>query len=354
MNDHGFRLLLQAPRLPDIVLHASGLRMSDRKKLFTYATMIFGFGLAGYLLYVGLSQFTWQEIVQSVRSIPSRNLLMALVYCAASYVCLTGFDWAGVRYVKNDLPYPKIALASFVALGLGQSIGLAGLSSGAIRYRYYAHWDMSTQDVAKIVLLSGVTVCLGLLVLGGTVMVLNPADTSQILRISPTAVLVIGLGFLLTAVVYVLLATFLRTPLKIRNWSFQMPTATIAIVQIVIGTLNFAVVSACLMELMRAAGDVSYLKAATAFVIGNIAILVTHAPGGLGVLEVTVRQVMGDQASIGSLVAFRVIYFFIPFFVALPISMVGEVVFRATRRRKAEVENGHERNGALAIPAPSA
>ena len=84
---------------------------------------------------------------------------------------------------------------------------------------------------------------------------------------------------------------------------------------------------------MQATENVSYLKAATAFVLGNIAILITHAPGGLGVLEVTVRHVMGEQASIGALVAFRVIYFFIPFFVALPISLIGEAVFRARKGR---------------------
>ncbi|MFD1744343.1 YbhN family protein [Rhizobium helianthi] len=320
--------------------------MSRSKRIFTYGTMIFGFAIAGYLLYRGLSQFTWDEIVQSVKAIPWSNLLLAMLYCAGSYLCLTGFDWAGVRYVKSDLPYPKIALASFVSLGLGQSIGLAGLSSGAIRYRYYAHWGLSTEDVAKIVLLSGVTVGLGLLALGGLVMVLNPADTAKILRIAPSAVLILGLALLLATVAYVLAAAFLRAPVKIRKWTFKMPTARLAIAQIVIGTVNFALVSACLMELMQASENVSYLKAATAFVLGNIAILVTHAPGGLGVLEVTVRHVMGEQATIGALIAFRVIYFFIPFFIALPISLIGEAVFRANKgKSEAKKENDLRRNG---------
>jgi glycosyltransferase 2 family protein len=329
--------------------------MSGRKRLFTYGTMIFGFGLAGYLVYIGLSQFTWDQILQSVRAIPTSNFLLALLYCAGSYLCLTGFDWTGVRYVKNDLAYPKIALASFVALGLGQSIGLAGLSSGAIRYRYYAHWGMSTEDVAKIVLMSGMTVGLGLLVLSGIVMVLNPSDAAALLRVSPViAMLIGGLCFAL-ALVYVVLAAFLRAPLKIRKWTFVMPTVRIAILQIVIGTVNFALVSACLMELMQATENVSYLKAATAYVLANIAILITHAPGGLGVLEVTVKHVMGDQASIGALVAFRVIYFFIPFAIALPVSLVGEAVFRARKKHHGSAEKqSHSPDVDPALRAPSA
>ncbi|TRL41915.1 lysylphosphatidylglycerol synthase transmembrane domain-containing protein [Rhizobium straminoryzae] len=308
--------------------------MSGRKKRLTWGMMLFGFALAGYLLYVGLSKFTWDDIVRSVRAIPGRNMALALFYCALSYLCLTGFDWTGVRSVKSDLAYPRIALASFVSLGLGQTIGLAGLSSGAIRYRYYAHWGLSTEDVAKIVLLSGVTVGLGLMVLGGLVMVLNPSDTAGILRLGPNVVRMLGVLCLALAVAYVALAAFLRTPLRIRGWSFQLPRARLAVAQIVLGTLNFAFVSACLMELMQATENVSFLKAATAFVLGNIAILITHAPGGLGVLEVTVRHVMGEQASIGALVAFRVIYFFIPLFIALPVALISEAAFRIARRRQ--------------------
>lgn len=329
--------------------------MTGRRKIFTWGTMIFGFALAGYLLYAGLSKFTWDDIVRSVKAIPQWNMTLALLYCALSYLCLTGFDWAGVRYVKSDLAYPRIALASFVALGLGQTIGLAGLSSGAIRYRYYAHWGLSTEDVAKIVLLSGVTVGLGLMVLGGLVMVFNPGDTAGILRMAPSAVTLLGILCLALAAAYVALAGFLRTPLKIRGWSFQMPSMRLAMAQIAIGTLNFAIVSACLMELMQATENVSYLKAATAYVLGNIAILITHAPGGLGVLEVTVRHVMGDQASIGALVAFRVIYFFIPFLIALPISLIGEAAFRAAKRRKAAAEQPSTHSGDVtpAVRAPS-
>ncbi len=312
--------------------------MMTKKQIFTYAMLVVGLGLGGYLLYNVFSEYSPAEIYESVRAIPAANLALALLFAFASYVCLTGFDWAGVRYVRNDLAYPKIALASFIALSIGQSVGLSGLSSGALRYRYYAHWGMTTEDVAKIVLLSGVTVGLGMAVLAGIVMVINPGDAAAVLRLGESAVIAIGAGCLFATVGYLLLAAFLRTPLKIRGWTFQMPTLRIAIAQVVIGTINFAFVSACLREVMAVNADVSYLKAATAFVLANVAILITHAPGGLGVLEATVRHVMGDQASIGSLVAFRVIYFFIPLAIGLPLSLIVEAVFRARKANEATPE----------------
>lgn len=306
-----------------------------RKTILTYGLAVIGLCLAGYLLYHVFREYSLGEIVESVRAIPAPNLVAALGFATASYVCLTGFDWAGVRYVRNDLAYPKIALASFVALSIGQSVGLAGLSSGALRYRYYAHWGMDTEDVAKIVLLSGVTVGIGMAVLTGVVLLLNPADAAKVLPLGESTVLAIGAASLCAVAGYLLLAAFVRTPLKIRAWTFQMPTLKIALAQTVIGAINFALVSACLREVMAAASDVSYLKAATAFVLANLAILITHAPGGLGVLEATVRHVMGDQASIGSLVAFRVIYFFIPLAIGVPLFVIAEGVFRARKARAA-------------------
>ncbi|TDK37176.1 UPF0104 family protein [Rhizobium deserti] len=306
-----------------------------RKTILTYGMLVIGLGAAGYLLYQTFREHSLSEIVESVRAIPTVHLAIALLYAFGSYLCLTGFDWAGVRYVKNDLSYPKIGLASFIALSIGQSVGLSGLSSGALRYRYYAHWGMNTEDVAKIVLLSGVTVGIGMAMLTGIIMVLNPKDAASVLRLSEGVVVGIGIGCLAATAGYLALAAFARTPVKIRKWTFQMPTLKIAIAQVVIGTINFALVSACLREVMAASADVSYLKAATAFVLANLAILITHAPGGLGVLEATVRHVMGDQASIGSLVAFRVIYFFIPFFIGLPLSLIVEAVFRTRKARKA-------------------
>jgi uncharacterized membrane protein YbhN (UPF0104 family) len=302
-----------------------------KKQVFTYLMLVVGFGAAAYLLYHTFRDYSLDDVVKSFRAIPLANLLLALLFAFGSYVCLTGFDWAGVRYVKNDLPYPKIALASFIALSIGQSVGLSGLSSGALRYRYYAHWGMTAEDVAKIVLLSGFTVGIGMGVLTGVVMIINPGDAASVLKVSEMVVVAIGIGLLAVTALYLALAAFVRAPLKIRSWTFQMPTLRIALAQVVIGTVNFALVSACLREVMATGGDVSYLKAVTAFTLANYAILITHAPGGLGVLEATVQHVMGDQASVGSLVAFRVIYFFIPLFIGLPLSLIVEAVFRARK-----------------------
>jgi uncharacterized membrane protein YbhN (UPF0104 family) len=94
--------------------------------------------------------------------------------------------------------------------------------------------------------------------------------------------------------------------------------------------------------MLASQGDVSFVQTATAFVLANIAILVTHVPGGLGVLEATVSHVLPGAASIGALVAFRVIYFVLPLLIGLPILAISEIVIRSRGRKSASEHGGYK------------
>jgi uncharacterized membrane protein YbhN (UPF0104 family) len=300
------------------------------KRILGVTLMAVGFVLAAYFLYKTFSEVSYAQVVESFSRISTVHLLAALGFAAASYACLSFFDAISIRYVRRKLPYHQIALASFVSLSIGHSVGMAGLSSGGIRYRYYKHWGLTTEEVAKIILFCGVSVGVGMIALAGIVILLNPSDASKALRLGSSETYALGFACLATIAAYLALSAFVSKELKIWKWRFELPSFRLAAVQVLIATLNFALVSACLHELVATA-DVSYLKSATAFVLANFAVLITHAPGGLGVLEATVQHVMGDQGSIGALVAFRIIYFFIPLFIGLPVSLLAEAMFKSGR-----------------------
>ena len=108
--------------------------------------------LAAFLLYRTLSRYSLDQIVASVTDVPASRLMLAGAFAAASYTCLTAFDYLALRYVGHPLAYPKVALASFTSLSLGHNIGLAFLSSGAVRYRFYSRWGLGAGEVAKVIL----------------------------------------------------------------------------------------------------------------------------------------------------------------------------------------------------------
>ncbi|MFS8145205.1 lysylphosphatidylglycerol synthase domain-containing protein [Rhizobium sp. BR 249] len=301
------------------------------KKIILNGLLVAALCLAVFLLYRIFQQYSLDEIVQSVRSIPLSTFFTALAFAAASYLCLSCFDLLAIRSLGKSLPYRKIVLASFISLSLGHNIGFAGLSSGAFRYRYYSRWGLTTEDVAKIILFCGVTVGLGLVTLGGLALIVNPGDAARLLRVDAASARIFGLLALIVPVVYAGLAFFVRGKLRLWRWSFQLPRFPIAVAQVGVGTINFMLVSACLHQMLSTFGNVAFFRSVTAYVLANSAILATHVPGGLGVLEATVSYAVPQQASIGALIAFRCAYFFIPLALGATLLLISELIFRWSR-----------------------
>jgi hypothetical protein len=285
-------------------------------------------GLAAFLLYRTLSRYSLDQLVDAVSAVPVPRLLGAAGFAAASYLCLTGFDYLALRYVGKPLPYPKAALASFTALSLGHNIGLAALSSGAVRYRFYSRWGLSTGDVAKVIVFCGMTVGLGLLVLGGTALLLRSGLAVEITGLTLPVVIALGIGGLAVPAAYLALAAFLRKPLRIRRWTLEVPPLRLALGQVLVGSLNFACVAACLHQALAAVAEVAYLGVASVYVIANATALVSHVPGGLGVIESVVMYLLPQKDLIGPLLVFRFVYFLAPLGLGAILFAVTELYYR--------------------------
>ena len=285
-------------------------------------------GLAAFLLYRTLSRYSLDQLVEAVSAVPVPRLLGAAGFAAASYLCLTCFDYLALRYVGKPLPYPKAALASFTALSLGHNIGLAALSSGAVRYRFYSRWGLSTGEVAKVIVFCGITVGLGLLVLGGAALLLRSGLAVEITGLSLPIVIILGIGCLAVPSIYLILAAFVRKTLRIRRWSLEMPPLPLAAGQVLIGSINFAFVAACLHQALAAVAEVAYLGVASVYVIANATALVSHVPGGLGVIESVVMYLLPQKDLIGPLLVFRFVYFLVPLGLGSILFAVTELYYR--------------------------
>ncbi len=284
--------------------------------------------VAGLLLYRTLSRYSFEEVVASVRAIPATRLALAGAFAAASYLCLTGFDALALRYVGKPLPYPKVALASFTSLSLGHNIGLAALSSGAIRYRFYSRWGLTAGEVAKVILFCGLTVGLGLATLGAAALLLRTDLAMRVTGLDREAAMALGMACLALPVGYVGLALFARRTLRFRGWTLETPPLRLALAQVVIGSANFACVAACLYNALKAVADLPFLAVASAYVIANVTAIISHVPGGLGVIESVLAFLIPDRQLIGALIAFRCIYFFVPLPIGASLLAISEVVLR--------------------------
>ncbi len=283
--------------------------------------------IAAFLVYRSLGRYTFEEVTAAAQAIPLGSLGAALIFVTASYLCLTGFDTLAVRYVKRPVLWRQAALASFCALSIGHNVGMAALSSGAVRYRFYSRWGLTGGEIAKVIGFCGITVGLGLSSLAALVLVLDLGPDTDLFGIGHETRVAAGLACLVLPVAYLLLCIF-KIPVRFRKWRLDPPTPGVAMAQIGIGTLNFACVAAAIHQLMEVFGEITYFEVAGAYVTANVASLISHVPGGLGVLEATMLGILPGAKIIGALVAFRVLYFFVPLMIGLPTFLASEAYYR--------------------------
>ncbi|WP_018262569.1 lysylphosphatidylglycerol synthase transmembrane domain-containing protein [Methylobacterium sp. WSM2598] len=326
--------------------HGAG---SGRRRRWTLITTALSVALGAYLLVRTLSGYGLAELDAAVRAIPAARLLGAGAFAAGSYLCLTAGDWLALRAIGRPLPYRYVGVAAFVALGVGHSIGLSGLSSGAIRYRFYARRGLTLAESAKLVLFCGLTVALGLMALGALALLLRPRLAQEITGLGRGGIVAAALACLAGVGLYLAAAAFRLGRLTIRRWSIEVPPWRIALAQVAVGSVNFALVSACLHQVLAAVSDVAYPGVASVFVIANAAVLVTNVPGGVGVIESVVVHLLPGTDVIGPLIAFRVVYFLVPLALGLLVFAGAEVVFR--RRGRAGPAPGRDAIGPAASPA---
>jgi uncharacterized membrane protein YbhN (UPF0104 family) len=302
---------------------------SSLRTLLTALVATAGVCLAGFLLYRIFRTYSLQQIADAATSIPAARMAAAGAFAAGSYFCLTLFDTLATRHVGHRLPYRRIALASFCSLSIGHNIGFAALSSGAIRYRFYSGYGLSLEEVAKIIIFCALTVGLGLATMGSAALLLRPSLAEKVIGIDRSAVIWAGVVCALVPTAYLVAAATVRGKLRLFRWSFELPSFRIGLAQIGIGALNFACVAACLHQLLTATSGVAYLEVASAYVIANVATLLAHAPGGLGVIEAVVSSLLPHAKVIGGLVAFRFTYYLVPLMLGGPLFLLAEL-----RRRR--------------------
>jgi glycosyltransferase 2 family protein len=268
--------------------------------------------LAAYLLYRTLRGHSYAELSGLLHTAAPAHIAAAMGFALCSYICLTMFDFLALRYAGKPLPYRQAALASFTSLSLGHNIGLAALSSGAIRYHFYARWGLSAGDVAKVILFCGMTVGIGLGTLAALALLLRSDLAMKLTGLPAGTVFAMAIGLAIALVTYLALCFLARGQWRICSWEIELPSPRLAAAQFVIGPLNFALVAACLHQALSSVGAVSYPDVAASYVLANIASLIAHVPGGLGVIEAVVATVLPGAGVVAGLIIFRAVYFLLP------------------------------------------
>jgi hypothetical protein len=303
------------------------------------------FALAAALVWRDVRGYGIAGMVEAIRAIPLRALAAAALAAALSYGALTLFDWLGARYAGRRLAWHRAALASFVSLSIGHSLGLAPLGSGALRARYYGRWGLGVEEIGKIILFCAATVTLGQAGMAGIVLLLAPGPPAAWLQIDAFSVRAAGLAALGAVAAYVFAAARIRSEVRVWRFRLTLPRLRIAAAQVAIGIVNFLLLTLMLYALLAPSEHVTFPQVAAIYVLASVAALVSHIPGGLGVIEFVFLSFLPSAGTWGALIVFRLLYYILPLALGGAILAADGVLITRPAPRRA-----HGREKRVAVP----
>ncbi|MGB6306345.1 MAG: bifunctional lysylphosphatidylglycerol flippase/synthetase MprF [Steroidobacteraceae bacterium] len=286
------------------------------------------FGLALFWLHHLLGQYRWQDVLERVQAIPPVKVLRAGLFTLAGYGSLTLYDALAVRFAGARVPYPRIALISFMGYAIGHNVGMNTLSGGAVRYRAYSALGLGAKQITTIIAFGSVTFLLGAGFLLGLSLLTEAGMSSSVLHVHAWIAMFAG-GLLLAAVAaYLWLVCTRHEPLRFRNFEIPVPKPSIAFAQVAVACADLLCAASVLFVLLPHHAGISFAAFAGVFLIAIAAGIISNVPGGIGVFEAVLLLLLGSVPEVkllGALVAYRAIYYFAPFIVALALLGAHEI-----------------------------
>lgn len=220
--------------------------------------------------------------------------------------------------------------AAFVGHSCSFNFG-AILGGTTVRYRLYSLWGLSAVDIVKLLLVLGVTFWVGAFALGGVMFWWQPIAIPEKLHmpfetVRPLAPILIGI-----VILYLGLSFFNRRPLRFRGREFHLPSFGMALSQLAVASADFIVAATVLYVLLPDTVEISFLHFLSIYLLAIVGGVITHVPGGIGILELVVLALVASNqkdALFASLLAFRVVYYWLPLFPALALLAAADVLPR--------------------------
>ena len=325
-------------------LEAFGPAAGPRSRLARWLGPIVVFALVALALHAlhgELGQYRTRDIVHALWSIPGERLLYALAFAVLAYAILPAYDWLALRYVGRELPMRRVAFGSVIAYGLSQTLGFSLFTGGAVRYRFWSAWGLSTAEITAAAGFASTTFLLGVVAIAGVVFLIEPRGTEALHHLPLVVVRGAGGLALLLVALYLLWSATRRAPLRIAAIEIAVPRFPTALRQLAIAAADWGVAGAVLYAILPANARPAYAPFLGAFLLAQFAGLVSHVPGGLGVFDALMVHLLapylGPHEAVGALLAYRLVYYFLPFVVAVMLLTGYEIRRRVPLRATADL-----------------
>jgi len=294
------------------------------------------FVVAIMLLSNEMKSYSYQQILDTLKAIPSFKIIFALILALSYYLILGGYDVVAFKFINVPLKFKNVVFTCFISNALGNNTGYSMLFGGSIRYRLYSLYNVSMLNVTKVLFFSSATIWFGLLIIGGIVFTFFPVNFTDT-KFFFSSSLPLGILFLTLVTSYTLLSLFKSKPIKLFNkWTITFPNIKITLWQMLLATADW-VIASCTLFVLLPQGEISYITLLQIFLVAQMLGILSQVPGGMGVFETAIVMMLPEatQSSyvMGALLAYRAIFYFFPLGIAL-LLLASHEFFRAKKRFK--------------------
>jgi uncharacterized membrane protein YbhN (UPF0104 family) len=272
------------------------------------------------LLVVYARTVNWEDVWQVIRHYNRTTLLMSVALVIVSYLLYGCYDLLARAYCGHKLAARQVMLVSFIcyAFNLTLSTWVGGIG---MRYRLYSRLGLPGGTITRIFSLSISTNWLGYILLGGIIFTSGVVDLPSHWYISDGTLRIVGIALLAMVAVYVWFCAFAKhRHMTVKGQKLVLPSFKFALAQMVISAANWMAMAAIIWLLLGQ--EVNYFFVLGVLLVSSIAGVIVHIPAGIGVLEaVFIALLAGEHTSqgaiIAALLAYRMLYYFLPLLLAL-------------------------------------
>ena len=295
---------------------------------WTSALTLLLFVAAIWVLHREVREVSLADVIAGFAALPASSLALAAGFTVASYFFLTFYDFLALTYIRRELRPRDTFLTSFLAFAFSNTIGMAFVSGGAVRYRLFTGFGLSAGEVAEIILFNTLTISLGFSVLGGILLLVEPEGVARLFGVVPGVAWWIGAAILALDAVYLVAAVFWKRSLPIGRYRLRFPSFRLTLKQVTVAAFDLSVAAAVVYVLMPTQSHVDFEAFLGVYVLAAVASILSHVPAGLGVFETIVVVMVADvpkAAVLGALLAYRIIYFLVPLALGMVVLALHEL-----------------------------
>lgn len=314
-------------------------------RMLAYSLSIAIAALAIFVLARTFMHIKVGDLRTAIAATSGEQIALAFLTTSISFLALTGYDALALRQLRLHVPYRTAALASFTSYAISFTLGFPLITGGTVRYWIYSTKGLSAGKVASLTIIAGLTFWLGMVLAIGIGFTVRASGVSHLDHLDPMINRMIGIAVIAALIAYLVYAGKGHRQAKIQGFTLELPGLGLTVGQICLGLIDLCAAAGTLFILLSPPRSVDYITFVTVYVFGSILGIASNAPGGIGVFEATMLKTIPSEsqaALFAALLLFRVIYYFVPFVLALAMIGAHECVKRWKTLRDAMSGNNDD------------